>query len=140
MSRKFAKNTARIENIFVSFSYSFVSLETLEHYRKFLRRHLNFPIQVIGLEVFSWEEYYILGPGEKQEYERLKLTKPSYTDIFKITSLAEHRHFYYGIFAQVTRISDSKRFKLPLDELKSVNKKSEEYQLLEDYCIGFRNY
>ena len=140
MSRFFTKNIARIEEIFKKTPDPFVFLETLEHYRKYLRRNLDFTIQLTGWKEFEWEEYYIYGPGDKEEYERLKLIKPSYKDVFKITSLAEHRHFYHGIFAQVTRISDSKRFKLPLDELKSIDKKSAEYQLLEDYCIWFQNY
>jgi hypothetical protein len=46
----------------------------------------------------------------------------------------------YGLFAKVARLSDKKRFQLPLAEMKAVDKKSAEYQLMEDYSIWFLNY
>jgi hypothetical protein len=42
-------------------------LETLEHYKSFLEEKLNFPVRLTGIEDFSWEEFYLLGPGDKRE-------------------------------------------------------------------------
>ena len=40
------------------------------------KKNLQFPLEVTGIEDFDWEEFYILGPGEKKEYERLKKHNP----------------------------------------------------------------
>jgi len=50
-------------------------METLEYYKRYLERELKFPIEVTGWEDFSWEEFYLLGPGDKREYEALKRTR-----------------------------------------------------------------
>jgi hypothetical protein len=40
--------------------------------------------ELTGIEDFRWEEFYILEPGDKKEYEELKKTKPSYQDVYKL--------------------------------------------------------
>ena len=44
------------------------------------------------------------------------------------------------IGANVQRISDNKKFLLGLSELKATDKKSKNYQLLDDYAVWFVNY
>jgi hypothetical protein len=141
MSRRFKKQFNRIEQI-LSPRFSDISrrLETLEHYKKFLEKELKFPIEVTGWEDFSWEEFYVLGPGDKREYEELKRTRASYTDILRMTRFSAHCEEDYGLFVHLTRISDRKRFELPLADFKAVNQKSVEYQLLEDYSVWIVNY
>ncbi|MHA4811489.1 hypothetical protein ACX0G9_25540 [Flavitalea flava] len=46
----------------------------------------------------------------------------------------------YVLFAHLTRISDRKRFELPLGDFNAVDQKSVEYQLLEDYSVWIVNY
>jgi hypothetical protein len=46
---------------------------------------------------------------------------------------------YDGIFVNVQRLSDKKQFVLPLADLKSTDKKSKNYQLLDDYSVRFVN-
>jgi hypothetical protein len=46
----------------------------------------------------------------------------------------------YGLFAKVTRISDKKRFQIPLADLKAIDEKSNNYQILDDYSVWFVNY
>jgi hypothetical protein len=70
----------------------------------------------------------------------LKKTKPSYTDIFSMNSIDSHYDGVHGLFARVTRLSDKKRFQLPLADMKALEKKSPEYQLIEDYSVWFINY
>jgi hypothetical protein len=82
----------------------------------------------------------VLGPGDKREYEELKRAKASYTDILRLTGLSERIEVHSGLFAYFTRISDKKRFELPLADFKAVNQKSPEAQLLEDYAVWVVNY
>lgn len=141
MSRRFDKSFARIDKI-LSAKFTDLSkrMETIEYYRTYLAEQLELPALVCGCEDFPWEEFYVMGPGDKQEYEMLKRTKASYTDILKMTSVASACHSYYGVFARVTRISDNKKFKLPLADLKGIDKRSELALLIDDYLTWFFNY
>ncbi len=47
--------------------------------------------------------------------------------------------YYDGIFVNVQRVSDKKKFVLPLADLKSIDKKSKNCQLLDDYSVWFVN-
>lgn len=141
MSKKFKEQEKRIEQVF-SNTFSDISrrLETLEHYKSFLAEKLNFPVRLTGIEDFSWEEFYLLGPGDKREYEELKQKQPSYTDVFSMSKISPHYDKHYGLFAKVTRLADKKRFELPLADLKAVEKKSDDYLLLHDYSVWVINY
>ena len=82
----------------------------------------------------------MLGPGDKREYEMLKKTQPSYTDVFKIIKISSHVDINYGLFATRQKLSDVKRFELPLMDLRTIDLESEDYQLIENYSIWFINY
>jgi len=141
MSRKFKEQYKRIEQILgVRFTDTSRRKETLEYYRAYLGTTLKFPVEVRGREDFSWEEFYLLGPGDKREYEALKRTRASYTDILRMTRLSAHYEIDYGLFGHFTRVSDRKRFELPLGDFKAVDQKSEAAQLLEDYSVWLVNY
>lgn len=141
MSRKFKESYKRIDQI-LGEKFKDVSkrMETLEYYKTYLVKELSLPIEVCGWEDFAWEEFYLLGPGDKREYEVLKRTRASHTDILRMTRFSSHCEIDYGLFGHFTRISDRKRFELPLADFKAVNQKSVEAQLLEDYSIWFVNY
>ena len=117
-----------------------VNLENLEKYRDFLEVHIEFPCYLTGIEDFDWEEFYVLGPGDEEEYEELKKTRPSYTDIFEFIGFHEMLTETRGIFANVQRKSDGKKFELPLADLKATDKKSQNYQLLHDFSVWLINY
>src|SRR5690606_21718248 len=135
------KQEQRIESIFLKKNNdSSKQTETLEIYKRFLEKNLDFPVKLTGIEDFNWEELYVLGPGDKKEYEELKKTRPSYTDIYNLISIDDHIEEDYGLFARVTRISDRKRFLIPLADLKAVDDKSKNYQLLDDYSVWCVNY
>lgn len=116
-----------------------VNDDNLKTYFDYLNKRLDFTQLVTGSEDFRWEEYYVIGPGDPKEYEKLKKKYPSYTDHYQILNLDE---YYYdeGILINVKRISDKKKFTLPLAELKAVDKRSSNYQLLEDFSMWFWNY
>jgi len=113
--------------------------ENLKKYFHYLNENIGFPCIVTGIEDFRWEEFYVLGPGDQKEYEKLKKTRPSYTDEYKILSIDGY-DLDYGILVNVRRISDRKKFTLPLEDLEAVDKKSNNYQILDDYSVWFVNY
>ena len=141
MDKDFVKQEKRIESIFPNdLEDIFKCKETIEIYKAYLENNLIFPIELTGIEDFDWEEFYLLGPGDKKEYEELKIINPSFTDIFNMTSIDNDFDIDYGLFADVIRISDNKRFLIPLAELVVIDKKSKNYQLLDDYAVWFVNY
>ena len=109
--------------------------------KKYLKEQIEKPCLLTGREDFRWEEYYVIGPGDKKEYEELKKTKPSYTDTFEFQ---EFDNNYYnvekGLFIWTKRVSDGKKFPLPLEELEAVDNRSKNYILFEDYSYWFVNY
>ena len=116
-----------------------VTEESLSTYLTYLKEHLELPCELIGIEDFDWEEYYVIGPGDQKEYERLKKTKPSYTDKYDLLSLSHEIDGWVGILVNVKRVSDKKKFTLPLAELEATDKRSKNYQLLDDYSVWFVN-
>jgi hypothetical protein len=113
----------------------------LEH----LKSHLQMPCEVKGTEDFQWEERYVIGGWSQQEYKQLKKTQPSYTDRYQLISIELDVYSPWmmcngeDIAARVLRIRDGKRFVLGLSELKATDKKSPNFQLLDDYASFFWN-
>ena len=117
-----------------------VTRKTLKTYLGYLTNHVELPCQLTGIEDFEWEERYVFGFGSKKEYEKLKKTQPSYKDKFNLVKFVDEIDDYYdGIFVHVQRVSDKRKFVLPLAELKSTDRKSKNYQLLDDYSVWFVN-
>jgi len=117
-----------------------VAEESLETYRAYLQEYLELPCQLTGIEDFGWEECYVFGPGDQKEYEDLKKTRPSYRDKFNMISFEDLIAEGAGILVEVRRISDRRKFTIPLAELEATEKKSKNYQLLDDYSVWFVNY
>ena len=116
-----------------------VTRKTLKTYLEYLKNHVEMPCQLTGIEDFEWEESYVFGFGSKKEYEELKKTQPSYTDKFSLISFIGDVDEWYGLLVRVQCISDKKKFVLPLADLKSTDRKSKNYQLLDDYSVWFVN-
>jgi hypothetical protein len=141
MDKDFEKQEKRIELVFKKkVEDSSRSEKTLKIYKKLLEKELSFPVKLTGIEDFPWEEFYVFGPGDKEEYEELKKKRPSYTDTFNMIRIDEFYDEDYGLFAYVVRISDKKRFQLPLADLEAIDIKSKNYQLLDDYSVWLVNY
>ena len=117
-----------------------VTDENLKIYLQYLYDNLKIPLLVTGMEDFDWEEFYIFGPGDEEEYQRLKKTRPSFSDHFEIHSIELDDELDVRILAKVVRVSDNRKFKLPLDELEAVDKQSKDIQLLDDYSYWFVNF
>ena len=105
-----------------------------------MKENLELPCYVGGSEEFLWEEEYLYGPGKTKEYEKLKKTNPSYTDVFVLENFQPKFDETDGIMVDVKRVSDQREFTLSLAELEPSDEDSPNYILLEDYSIWFINY
>ena len=117
-----------------------VSYESLSVFRSYFDDNIVLPCELTGREDFGWEEYYVLGPGDKKEYEKLKKTRPSYRDIYVLLTFDPPIEEMEGLMVKVMRVPDRKKFVMPLANLKVIDKKSPNYQLLEDYAVWQVNY
>jgi len=140
-SAKHAEQDARILAILNAVDTENIDVngDTLEIYLDFLKQNIENPCIVTGMQDFRWEGYYVFGPGSKKEYEKLKKDNPSYTDTFEILTLYNEPDDSMGIFARVRRISDRKKFDLPLADLKAADPESKNAQMLDDYSCWFVN-
>ena len=132
----------RIADIFDMQKVPKVTEEALAIYLDYLKRHLEFPCQLTGIEslgCFAWEASYIFGRKRPKEYAQRKKKEPSYTDIYTFLSFEEEYDPYAGLAGKVKRVSDNKRFVLPLAHLKASEKPSNNDQLLDDYVVWFVN-
>ena len=116
-----------------------VSPESLERYFAYLKSNLKLPCSLTGIEDFPWEERYVFGYGSEAEHEKLRKKQPSYKDTFNLLNLDEEINEDYGLFVDVKRTSDNKKFTLPLADLKAIDEHSKNYQLLDDYSVWFVN-
>jgi hypothetical protein len=57
--------------------------------RRLKLEHFKYPCILTGVEDFSWEESYVLGIFDQEEYVQLKKKRPSYTDHFKLVRLED---------------------------------------------------
>ncbi len=116
-----------------------------DKYYDHLENSFQLPCDVTGIEDFRWEEYYVIGPGDRKEHERLRKNQPSYEDIFELLAIENGVYSEWMMFhgedvaGHVRRKSDGKEFHLGLAELEAVDKKSKNYQLLNDYAAWFVN-
>ena len=95
----------RIEQILGRFDMN-VNEEASLRYMDYLKRNIEFPCQLTGIEDFPWEEYYVLGPGSNKEYEKLKKKQPSYTDTFNLISFKNDLDENNGILVKVGQNQD----------------------------------
>src|SRR5215831_15909028 len=132
----------RIADIFGTHTVPKVTAETLALYLDYLKQHLEVPCQLTGIEslgCFAWEASYIFGRRRPKEYAQRKKQQPSYTDIYAFLSFEDAYDPYDGLAVKVQRVSDRKRFVLPLANLKATEKPSNNAQLLDDYVVWFVN-
>ena len=132
----------RLADIFGTQTVPKVTEETLAVYLGYLKQHLEVPCQLTGIEslgCFAWEASYIFGRRRPKEYARRKQQQPSYTDTYTFLRFEDAYDPYDGLAVKVKRVSDNKRFVLPLSRLKATEKPSNNAQLLDDYAVWFVN-
>ncbi len=135
----FDEQDKRIAKILHSDQVPNVTSTTLKVYLDYLKAKLKFPCHLSGTECFTWEERFIFGHGNKTEYEKLKKTQPSYRDTFEALNLDDEIDGDYGVFVNVKRVSDKKKFTLPLVDLEVKDKLLPNHQLIDDFSMWFVN-
>jgi len=108
-------------------------------WRNHLRQRLPLPIRVTGIEDFPWEEPYVLGVLDKEEYQELKESQPSYKDEFDLLDIGEPEE-HDDLVAEIKRVSDGKVFNIGLSWLRTIDKKDTLYNVLNDYSVWHCNY
>jgi len=109
-------------------------------YYNYLKENISIPCVLTGIEDFPWEEKYVLGGWDQNEYEKLKKDNPSYTDEFELIELLEPARGEDDLFINAKRLSDKKVFELELSWLKCTDSKSNNYKLLHDFSVWQVNY
>ena len=115
-----------------------VSPINFRRYRAYLKKHTTFPVRVTGIEDFPWEEPYVMGGWDDEEYEELKKTNPSYTDEFELLDIIDPEDD--DLVAVIRRISDKQVLQIGLSWLTCTEKKSANHTMLKDYSIWKVNY
>jgi hypothetical protein len=143
MTRRDAQD-ARIEAI-VGDDVDVEFEDCVDRFFDHLTKSLQLPCEVTGIEDFRWEEYYVVGPGDPDEHKRLRQDQPSFEDRFELLEIeadADSEWMMYhdeDLAGHVRRKSDGKEFYLGLAEIEAVDKRSKNYQLLNDYAGWFVN-
>jgi hypothetical protein len=117
-----------------------VTLKSLTLYRDYLRKNLDTPCTMTGVEGLPWKEIPVFDYDDKTEYEAVKSKQPSYTDIYELKRFEDLIDEVHGIMVKVKRVIDNQRFILDLASLKGVDKASKNYMLLDDYFSWFANH
>ena len=119
--------------------------DAVDRFYQCLTGTLELPCEVTGTEDFNWEEPYVFGGYDPEEYARLRESRPSYQDRYDLLSIEKEAFSEWMLFggedlgARVRRRSDGKEFILGLAELRVVDKRSPNSQLIEDYADWFVN-
>ncbi len=130
----------RIAKVFGMGEAPEVGKESLQVYRSYLLRHLDKEAVLTGREDFLWEEFYVFGPGDKNEYEDLKKSRASYADIFSLIDIPDKTIGDHDLIAKVKRMSDGKKFEIGLSWLTTKKKKTDAYQVLDDFATWVVNW
>lgn len=130
----------RIAKVFGMDEAPEVDKESLQVYRSYLHRLLDKETVLTGREDFLWEEFYVFGPGDKNEYEELKKRRASYTDLFALIDIPEKTIGEHDLIAKVKRLSDGKKFEIGLSWLTTNKKKTAAYQVLDDFATWVVNW
>jgi hypothetical protein len=117
-----------------------VTLKSLTLYRDHLRKNLDTPCIMTGVEGFPWRGKPVFDHDDTTGYEALKNKQPSCTDIYELKRFEDLIDEVHGILVKVKRVDDNQRFILDLASLKGVDETSKNYTLLDDYSVWFVNH
>ncbi len=130
----------RIAKVFGTDEAPEVDKKSLLIYRSYLLPRFDKEAVLTGREDFLWEEFYVFGPGDRGEYEKLKKKQASYTDEFELLDILEENAEERDLIARVKRLSDGKTFDIGLSWLTVKTKKTGTYQLLDDFATWAANW
>lgn len=103
-------------------------------WREHLTKSLTLPMRVTGTEDYPWEEPYVFWGRDRKEYERLKKSRPSYSDVFDLLEILEEPSDD-DLVAVVKRVSGRKVFHIGLSWLEVHGLNEEARVMLNDYSV-----
>lgn len=105
----------------------------------YIQNQVTLPSKVSGIEEFSWEEPYIMGGWDPKEYEELKKTNPSYSDMYDLVKvyLPEGND---TLIAEIVRISDQSKFHMRLCFLEGCSGDKGVDSIIDTYAYWHYNY
>lgn len=124
----------RLRQVFDAEEIPEVDDASLKTFARHLQTNLAPSVDVTGREDFPWEEFYVFGPGEPEEYDELKKSRPSYRDKFVLLRVLDEPSPSDDLVASVERLNDGKRFEIDLSWLEAVDETSEDARLLDDFA------
>ena len=131
----------RIASVFNTKEVPEVNKETLKIYQQYLLDNLDNKVVCVGTEDFPWEERYVIGGYDQQEYEKLKKTQLSYTDECQLINiLLDDDYTDNDLIATVKRLSDGKQFKIELSWLEVVDAECKSHEILSDFSVWAVNW
>ena len=108
-------------------------------WRAHLLENLPLPLRVTGTEDFPWEERYVIGGWDPEEYKELKKSNPSFEDIFDLVEIGEPGK-RNDLIAKIKRLSDGKEFEIGLSWLMPEGDDESLHTSLRDYGGWHWNY
>ncbi len=135
---------SRIQSVFDLDEIPEVNAKNIAHYFQWLKLKLRCPCILTGIEsmgYFSWEEPYDFGYGSERDYARIRKERGSFKERYELKDLKKAKaEGDWDILAPVVRVSDKKRFTIPLSELQAEDESSENHQILDDYTVWYINW
>lgn len=117
-----------------------VNLRNQKKYLSYLKQAIQKPCLLTGNQEFAWEEYYIFGDGTQKQHEKQRKTKASFMDEFTLIGFSPNISKSDGIMVEVERVSDRKKFMLPLWQLEEVEPTTKNSELINNYVTWFEYY
>lgn len=117
--------------------YYEINKKKLNKYLEYLKQNIQTPCHLTGREDCEWEDEDFFKPGNDKESKKQKKARPSHRDIFKLVSFESVAEEEEGIIVNVQRLTDKKKFMLPLVDLKATEENSPNFQLVNDYATWF---
>lgn len=115
------------------------SHKNVVNYLAYLKKAVIIPCMLTGIKDFLWEEPYLLGGWDQEEYLELKKTRPSFIDQLELIEFLPVSSGEEDISVKVMRVSDKKIFEIELSLLECTDFKNENYQYINDYTVWHTN-
>ena len=89
----------------------------------------------------GWAWFFLTEPDILSRFRWVaKKKQPSFTDEYTLLGFHDDFDEDEGLYVDVQRIFDKKKFSLTLADLENVNENSKNAQLLDDHSVWFANF
>lgn len=114
-----------------------LSLKKLKKFLDYLKQTIKTPCEVMGRKNSGWEEELSGKSSNQKQSGKSKNNHSANTERFHLLEFKGVSDLEDGIIVNVQRLTDRKKFTLPLAELEATADGSPQAQLLDDYATWF---